>query len=360
MPYEIDFIGIQEETKDADAICFRWKNIYSSYTIGVYDGGFKIHGERINELISNYYYDDQKSEIDFIICSHSDQDHVTGLSEVIDNNVVKTLYMNLPWNHIDELFELVKDGRKTKQSLEDELKKKYQYIAELEQKALENGVEVQSIFQGDLIANRLRVLSPTKDFYLDLLSESDKTPEMEHSTLIESLVKLAKKAVNWITEGWNDENLKENVSTTAENEMSAIVLGSMDEENFLLTGDAGIRALREAIEYSNQINIDLKDSITLYQVPHHGSRRNVSPSILNELLGEVIPEGTQADRISVVCTGSNTDSPKKMVTNAFLRRGVEVYNAKGVTINHRKNIESRQGWSSVTAIEFSEDVEEWS
>ena len=40
MPYEIDFIGLNKETKDATAICMRWKNWDGSYTVGVFDGGF--------------------------------------------------------------------------------------------------------------------------------------------------------------------------------------------------------------------------------------------------------------------------------------------------------------------------------
>lgn len=43
-----------------------------------------------------------------------------------------------------------------------------------------------------------------------------------------------------LIESWQDEKLREDVETTSENEMSVVVLGKMDEENFLLTGDAGI------------------------------------------------------------------------------------------------------------------------
>lgn len=42
MAYEIEFIGIDEESKDADAIAIRWKNENNTYTIGVYDGGVAL------------------------------------------------------------------------------------------------------------------------------------------------------------------------------------------------------------------------------------------------------------------------------------------------------------------------------
>ena len=32
MPYEIDFVGINKDTKDATAICMRWKNYDGSYS----------------------------------------------------------------------------------------------------------------------------------------------------------------------------------------------------------------------------------------------------------------------------------------------------------------------------------------
>ena len=41
MAYEIDFIGIDEESKDSDAIAFRWKDENRNYKIGVYDGAYK-------------------------------------------------------------------------------------------------------------------------------------------------------------------------------------------------------------------------------------------------------------------------------------------------------------------------------
>ena len=62
MAYEIDFIGVNSEksTKDADAICMRWRSGVSfdgtaTYKIGVVDGGFearriKVERERFRSL----------------------------------------------------------------------------------------------------------------------------------------------------------------------------------------------------------------------------------------------------------------------------------------------------------------------
>ena len=53
MPYEIDFIGLSKETKDAAAICMRWKNWDDSYTVGVFDGGFTEYSEQLKRLWIN-------------------------------------------------------------------------------------------------------------------------------------------------------------------------------------------------------------------------------------------------------------------------------------------------------------------
>jgi hypothetical protein len=46
MNYEIDFIGISEETGDADAICFRYyDDQYGRYRVFVYDGGTRTMGK---------------------------------------------------------------------------------------------------------------------------------------------------------------------------------------------------------------------------------------------------------------------------------------------------------------------------
>ena len=166
MPYEIDFIGVNKETKDATAICMRWRNRDGGYTVGVFDGGFTEHGNQLKEILDQYYFGGIESgHIDFVICSHPHKDHVLGLKAILENFDVKALYVNRPWQHVDTLFERVKDGRITKKSLEERLRKKYSYIADLEDVAIAWGVPIYNIFEGDIIEKRLTVLSPSEEFY---------------------------------------------------------------------------------------------------------------------------------------------------------------------------------------------------
>lgn len=364
MPYEIDFIGLDKETKDATAICMRWQNWTGGYTVGVFDGGFTEYGEQMKKILDQYYFGGiEGGHIDFVICSHPHKDHVPGLKTILENFDVEALYMNRPWQHIDALYERVKDGRITKKSLEERLKAKYSDIADLEEVAIEQGVPIYDVFEGDVIEGKLTVLSPSEDFYLDLLAESDKTPEMKsiaEDSILHSFQILVEKAINFIKETWGKDSLKEKVSTDPDNETSTVVFGDMAEEGFLLTGDVGIRGLRCAIDYADSIGRNIQDNVSFYEVPHHGGRHNVSPSILNDLLGEIVEEGTPATKTAFVCTGKTTNHPRQMVVNAFVRRGVKVYTTAGQTIHHhRGDMPDREGWTKVTDLGFQENVEDW-
>ncbi|MGN0149458.1 MAG: MBL fold metallo-hydrolase [Clostridia bacterium] len=366
MKYELDFIGIDEETKDADAIGIHWIE-NDAHTIGVYDGGFSVHGNALKNIIEKYYFTDDKKDIDFIICSHSDQDHVNGLKVLLENNTVKKLYMNRPWLYIDELYEKVNDGRITKKSLEDRLKKTYKFIDDIEALAIEKGVEIKEVFEGTVINDKITVLHPSKDMYISLIVESNKTSFLEMNSqsktfieiMAETVSKAIKKVYNWITESWNEESLREDVSTTLENETSVIIVGDMTDEKFLLVGDAGINALDAANNYYTGKFGSIKDDIKIYQIPHHGGRHNVNTTILNKIIGGVVEKDKIVDKTAFVCSGKNSDHPLKMVTNAFIRRGVKVFVASGHIINHYKGIPSREGWTSSKKIEFSDNVEEW-
>src|SRR5689334_23309834 len=108
MAYELDFIGVNQETKDADAIGIRWKKGDDNCVVGVYDGGLQIYGEKLKDHIDECYFNGFKDEdkiIDFVICSHSDQDHTSGIKEILETYKVKALYMNRPWMYVDDIFD---------------------------------------------------------------------------------------------------------------------------------------------------------------------------------------------------------------------------------------------------------------
>ena len=60
MGYEINFIGVSEETKDADAIALRWEDQEITKDIGVYDGGNQKYGEELGTFLDNYFFSPKK------------------------------------------------------------------------------------------------------------------------------------------------------------------------------------------------------------------------------------------------------------------------------------------------------------
>lgn len=363
MKYEIDFIGVEEHTKDALAICMRWYCEQAGRCIVVvYDGGFKIHGEAMVSILKKYYFASESDPtIDIVICSHSDDDHATGLAELFNHFKVTNLIMNRPWKFSDELFPLVDDGRKTKNSVENELKEKYASIATLEKIAADAGTSIHDGLTSlgfNNIFSPLKILSPTKEMYIQLIAESTKTPYKADS-VSESMVQKFFAAVRKIVEKWATDTLRDDVSTTAENETSIVLLGDMISEKCLLTGDAGIRALSAAADFAESIGIDLK-SVSVHQIPHHGGRHNVSTKILNRIVGSIVSEDSIPTKTAFVSIGKDSDHPKGMVTNAYIRRGVKVFEARTSTINHNVgDMPNREGWTSVTNKNFSIEVDDW-
>ena len=358
MPFEIDFLSNSNVKQDADAICFRFRtNTALPYCICVFDGGTAEYAESIKEHLTKYY--GNPSVIDYVFCSHPDQDHASGLKDVLESYTVRHLVMNRPWLYAKDLYPKVKDGRITEQSLERQLRESFPYAEALEKVALNKGITILDAFEGRSIENCLRILSPSRQFYLDLLAESPKTAEMDARGALHVFARdLASKVLNLIRETWKKESLREDVSTTAVNESSIVLLGQLDE-NVLFTGDAGIRALNNAIEYASRLGISLKDKVTFYQIPHHGGRHNVCSSIMDRLVGSIVEEGADASKSAVVSAAKDSDHPKKMVVNAFIRRGCSVTTTKGRNILHHSPGIVRDGWNTAKQEGFSIEVEDW-
>lgn len=97
--------------------------------------------------------------------------------------------------------------------------------------------------------------------------------------------------------------------------------------------------------------------LTFIQVPHHGSRRNVGPTVLDRLLG---PRGQSQKRGTAFASASQSapKHPAKKVTNAFLRRGYPVHGGDdGLARWHFHNAPPRN-WSTSTPHALYPQVEE--
>lgn len=175
------------------------------------------------------------------------------------------------------------------------------------------------------------------------------------------MAEATKRAVTAVAESWGYETLRENVSTSAENESSVVMFGLLEDRGILMTGDAGVLALSDAAEYAEAKGVSIPDYIKFAQVPHHGSRNNVSPSVLDKLIGprSAIPISTSHITAFVSASKESSIHPCKSVVNGFIRRGAKVIETKGQIKCHFWNMGSRAGWGAVDSLSFSLEVESW-
>ena len=354
--YEIDFIPVGEGEKNGDAIAMRiTKN--GKTEIYMIDGGTQASGEALVQHIRKYY---GAKRVDYLISTHPDMDHISGLKVILEELEVGELWMHKPWDHAPKIINDILDGRITQHSLSERIKKSVRLAKEVEEiakkKQKKKKIKIREPFQGEQIGC-FRVLSPSKEWYIELLKNFDKMPPTKSSPMPECQT-FASSTDDTAYEDWYNETLKEDGETSARNESSVVLRGILpDGHRVLLTGDAGIQALTRAYKYARSRKYNLQ-RCQFIQMPHHGSRRNVSPVVLDMLLGPILPVGSTATKTCFVNTSKGApDHPKKSVVNAFIRRGVEVITTKGDIICHRSGYPPRIGWGSVQPLKLSRKVE---
>ena len=346
---EIDFLPVGNGEKSGDAIAIRYgdfNDVKKQYVV-IIDGGTVDSGKELIKLVKEVY---KTYYIDLVISTHPDGDHSSGLREILKDEslTIANLWMHRPWEHSDKIRDLFSDGRITDSSLSERLKEAYNFAYECEEIANKRNIKITEPFSGVAFdSGKIKVLGPDKEYYLSLIPEFNKSPDTKESILTKTFSGL-KGAINWIRETLSIETLDETGETSAENNSSTAILFEFDSEYYLFTGDTGVPALKRVIDFSKEKGIDLSN-IRFMQVPHHGSKRNISPSILNEI------------KCQVAYVSASKDAPKhpsKKVINAYIRRNSKVFSTEGTPMTHHKNSTVRHGWSSAIPLPFYDQVEE--
>ncbi len=362
MGYEIDFLSVGEGERSGDAIALRvWRaGAPNQQSVIVIDGGTKETGQNLVDHVKKYY---NTTRIDLAIASHSDSDHTSGLTEILEKLSVQRLWMHLPWKHASQIEDLFKDPRVTADSVKIALRKSLESARDLEALARKKNIPIVEPFSDSVNNNQyLYVLSPSVEYYESLLPYFRGTPEpKEEPSRFQRVVSAAAEAIRRVAENWGFETLTdpEENETSAENNSSVVLLLRFDNRQFLFTADAGVPALTEAADYAERAAIDLK-SVGFIQVPHHGSKHNVGPSILDRILGPTKP-AQNFDKTAQVSAAKDAEPkhPSKKVVNGLQRRGAKVYATQGTTIHHfSKDAPAREGWVEAKPLPFYEQVEE--
>lgn len=353
MGYEIDFLAVGDGEKSGDAIAIRYGNLFGArqeQTVVIIDGGDRSTGDSLVKHVQDHFHTDQ---VDIALLTHPDSDHASGLRTVLEELKVSDLLMHRPWKHGTRIKQLLDDGRVTVSGIKQRLEDGLEAAAELEDIAQSRAVKLHEPFQGWTFAHgtstpaTFHFLGPSQKFYESLLPGFRSTPGPARNTLASILGGL-KEAAAWVVESMNIETLTDEGQTSAENDSSTILHLDIEGHGFLFTGDAGSHGLVEAILYARSQNINLKN-LNTFQVPHHGSKRNIGPTILN-CIG--------AERAIISAAKLSKKHPSKRVTNALIRRNMKPFATKGNGWRTKKNAPERSGWVTATPLPFEESFNE--
>ena len=192
----------------------------------VFDCGSNEHAEKVIEYLENNYGPDKKA---IVFLSHNDSDHFNGIPKLIEKEKVEKVYTILFLKLYHELLDKIDDGRKTNNSIKEQIAELYSNITSLEGQGI-----LFSIYDNNdsfvKVCNGINIVGPTKEYAL----------------------KAAAKALDSCQGNTLD---KETVINAASVQLS-IAFGT---SKMLLTGDSSTDAIQENVK-THQI----------IQIPHHG------------------------------------------------------------------------------------------
>ncbi len=390
MGYELDFLPVGDGERSGDAIALRFGDLGGSrenQIVAVVDGGFTDTGKQLAEHVRRYYGTER---VELVVSTHPDADHAAGLQIVLEEMTVGGLLMHRPWEHTDDIAQMFRDGRVTDASVGERLRRSLESARNLETLAKRKGIPIIEPFAGvGGWDGMFRVIGPTEPYYESLLPEFRGTP-VPRSAPTQVLAGLASAFSQQQTapagglasvfgqqpsqsaglvgrglaaavrkfEDWTFETLGDDGETSAENNSSALILLNPEPgHHVLLTGDAGVPALTAAADRLDAERFDY-NSIRFLQVPHHGSRRNLGPTILNRLVG---PRLLSDQKLRTGFVSASKDAPKhpsRQVTNALRRRGVHVYETAGRPIWHHHDAPGRDNYTSIDPVDFQYEIED--
>lgn len=337
--YELDFLPVEADdgpsSKSGDAITARFTPLHwVRPAVLVVDAGFNRTGQDVISHINDWYDTDR---VDLMISTHPDSDHLNGLQTIVEQLTVDKLLIHNPRNHHAGADEIGNIER----------------VDNLIAAARKAGTEVLEPFAGQSYLNgAVTILGPSLLYYQQLLAEqveevrSGAAARAQLAKMLAAgakhaefdLIRLYASAIASLP----DETLDDEGETSPRNRSSVITLLQVDDERLLLTGDAGIDSLEQAADqYEQDIGSFGTAPLNLFQAPHHGSRRNLGPSILDRILGQ--QGAAYRSTVSVISSAkADLKHPHPQVTNALRRRDCVPTATEGRTLLESNG--GRAGW----------------
>lgn len=354
MAFEIDLLPVGSEKKSGDCIAMRYGDLVKGkekQTVIIVDGGYAgTWKDTLKPFLRKYYNCEinGKLHIDLVVLSHPDLDHVSGLVEMAKDDEVEIgmIMMHRPWKELSPSW--FRDGRITKNSLKDRLGDAFEKAKELADETL--NISQTKLEVGTYTFNKasITILGPTSKFYKTCIANCEKTPQQANN--VENLPQSqgGKGAIAFepYVKGkikWDDSE-----STSPINESSLIFLFEYEGTKVLFTGDVGKEGLSKAIKYAHDNNIKLNDC-SIIKMPHHGSRKNVNPAIMDAFVGSRV--------LYYSCASDDLGHhPSQRLVNLMNEKKFKQFSTSGSALHYGKNAPDR-GWETASVFVSSDKIE---
>lgn len=302
--YTINFLSVG----DADAIVIGYQEVKESpCRIALVDAGNERDAKTIKDFIWNKY---KTHHIDLAVCTHPDRDHKGGFFELMEDPDMEfgefwcaDPYMVLEDEDYDESL-----------TAEDRLavcRKIYNHptdctknLINIAEKKCQNCYHVEEGDEFDTIP--IQVLGPSPSYYhsaaIELLNEFTELPVETDLGEFEDAAE--------VPDNENSSRINDSKDESKTNKCSLILLFKPNSSNrYLLCGDAAASSLQELV---NNYGTDVKGC--RLKVPHHGSVKNLTTRIIDEL----------SPISSIISCAGNSHHPNGSIVE-YLRKYGNVY-----------------------------------
>lgn len=252
--------------------------------------------------------------IDHLVSTHPHEDHIAGLVELVLDPSIKIgrAWVHMPRFHVD--MGLVNRALTKTAALREtrRIRESLRMSQDLLFSLGKRGICVEEPFAGRQIGF-LTVCGPTQDYYEELLSffgNADQIEEIERSTVLQETTdtQMSQLTLLSVLAGMSD-SLSDNPQTSPENDSSVILCAVFNGHKYLFTADAGAQALTRASNI-----YDLKNCNWM-QIPHHGSRRNITPALIEHF----------RPKFAYISACGDNKHPRRAVVNALKKAGSQVF-----------------------------------
>ncbi len=279
MEISIDMLALN----DADSILIWAKDNGQDY-VTIIDGGNPGDGQKLIDHFKKYVEPHiPKNAPILVINTHPHRDHIGGLIEIVNffKQRIARFYFNNPADYIEELTK--KNIRNLNESI-GRINKRVSRVFEsindannlMDVLAKYNIQPLPAFSDTELDHNLFRIVGPSKKFYLEQLAyftNIDILKTSESNIILES-------QINELEEGLKPCQVVDDKNDVSAENLTSVLTEFNDASGrrYLFTADSGV----DSFENAEANGFDMTN-FHICQLPHHGSRRNISTNWIGKL-----------------------------------------------------------------------------